>query len=54
MDVSFNLQKMVMQFVVLDGFCRQNTSLALELCTLYSYNITHTNTQEERHSEKQN
>lgn len=54
MDVSFNIQKMVMQFVVLHGFCRQNTSLALELCALYSYNITYTNTQEERHSEKQN
>lgn len=54
MDVSFNLQKIVMQFVVLHGFYRQSTNLVLELCALYRYNIIHTNTQEERHSEKQN
>lgn len=54
MDVSFNLQKIVMQFFILHRFYRQSASLVLELCALYRYNMIYTNTQEERHSEKQN
>ncbi len=54
MNVSFELQKIVMQFVILHGFYRQRTSLVLELRALYRYNVINTNIQEERHSEKQN